>query len=99
MNLPPEVLKLLGDDATPEGAAKRHEEFAALCHRMGKFGPPSTAQGWWDYTLAAAAIRLAEADHAHNIACAGDGSQVGITQDALNEAQYAYRALRNWRKE
>ena len=98
--LPPEVIALLGDDATPEGAAKRHEEFAALCLRMVGSHRPDSALGGFDYLLAAAAIRSMESEvRCIELADAEPFDNPAHT-DALIEhdrLRNEYLALRNFR--
>lgn len=57
VDLPAEVTKLM----TPEQAARRHEEFVRLCWKHTRVDH-YTQVGFYDYSLAAAAIRLAEAN-------------------------------------
>lgn len=95
MSLPPEVLHLLGDDATPERAAERQAAFLGACLVQGEIKgqtPDVLALGAYDSAIAAAAILECEASRAYE--------RDGVLRDdrALGRAKSSYDALRNWRK-
>ena len=74
--LPPEVLKLLGDDATPERAASRMQsaadwsaKVAGARSRTGEYDASTVdAASAYSYALSAAAIRECEARRKHEAA-------------------------------
>lgn len=95
MSLPEEVLRLLGDDATPEQAVLDLEGVARDALDVGLAPTPilkMEARRAWESTLAAAAIRLAEATITDVEREGLDGGDQWIK--ALTE----YRAIRNWKK-
>jgi len=107
--LPDEVLKLLGDDATPERAASRMQsaadwsaKVAGARSRTGEYDASTVdAASAYSYALSAAAIRECEASREANAAVSeipGDPEKVDITQEALGAAMKEYDALRNCRK-
>lgn len=112
MSLPPEVLALLGDDATPERAVASftaHRDESHPCADMDA----DEALGMYQHALAAAAIRECEARRkreAAQITCEvamfsadPEGmNRLAAARDAAAKdeelAVEAYDALRNWRK-
>ena len=105
MSLPPEVLALLGDDATPEKVAYgfarlSNQELAAVADQEFVEFARLHAAASFDYALAAAAIRECEASREANAAVSeipGDLEKVDLTQAALGAAMQDYDALRNRR--
>lgn len=100
--LPPEVLKLLGDDATPERLIKHFSEHAEVClerveYEHQKSFKAFAAHDAWDYTLAASAIRAKEAAIAF-FNTADTAPDKTAKWQALRDADADYMALRNWRK-
>lgn len=103
MSLPPEVLALLGDDATPEKAIEKLDASADRNVERVRSGRPPV-DGWatkahW-MAIAAAAIRECEASREANAAVSeipGDLEKVDLTQAALGAAMQDYDALRNRR--
>lgn len=92
MTLPPELLRLLGDDATPERAA---DSFAACAGELDpRDADASDALDVWQEELAAAAIRECEARRACVIA--KDQFIEALQREA--DAAKAYDALRNWKE-
>lgn len=101
VSLPPQVLALLGDDATPETAiraASRGVEIYADRLEISK--NPLDARYAWNSALAAAAIRECEARRAWAEAseARADGPTLQARHEAHDAAWAAYDALRNWRK-
>lgn len=87
MSLPPQVLALLDDDATPEKAIKAADRGTAIYvdNLLQPYGDDNDARFAWYGMLAAAAIRECEAWRSTD-------------RTAMDRASSAYDALRNWRK-
>lgn len=97
MTLPPEVLRLLGDDATPEKVAdgfdrlSKQEADAAVDPALHDFHELHAGAAY-DYALCTAAIRECEARRARDDdPCDGDKISAAFV------AATQYDALRNWR--
>ena len=103
MTLPPEVLALLGPDATPEKAAERmngdSEWSATVARARGRISRPPDgeleARDAYDAALAAAAIRECEAQRAYLSGERAAGKSHDTIWKELNSATKAYDALRN----
>lgn len=101
MTLPPEVLRLLGDDATPEKVAdgfdrlSKQEADAAVDPALHDFHELHAGAAY-DYALCAAAIRAMEATIARQNAREGVDDVEALTSAEVN-AVNDYDALRNWR--
>lgn len=108
--LPPEVLALLGDDATPEKAAVRHAISADVALDLARGGRVHYAL--YDAAIAADAIRECEARRKHSDLSVVCSTRVlSSTPDEMRSAALArdvaateeleairhYDALRNWR--
>ena len=92
--LPDAALKLLGDDATPEMAAKLGDEGVGIYLSGGS--PASDAKYAWCSALAAAAIRAMEATLARKHAREGADDLSKLIERELETAA-DYNQLRNWR--
>lgn len=106
MNLPSEVLKLLGDDATPERAAEKLEASAirnvtrALQGFSGAEDSQWATKAHW-MAISAAAIRECEAARVANdkmMARPIDYAANDAAQLELEKRKDEYDALRNWRE-
>lgn len=94
MNLPPELLALLGPDATPERAAASFEAWASESHPDADFDADE-ALALYQQALAAAAIRECEAQRAYFSGERAAGKSHDAIWKELNSATKAYDALRN----
>lgn len=98
--LPTEVLRLLGDDATPERAIEKLEAGATRnIERVRQEWTPTVAfasKAWW-LAIAVAAIRAMEATAARERAREERDNLHDLIQAEL-KAVADYHALRDWRK-
>ena len=101
--LPPEVIALLGNDATPERAEQIISGWSTAYSRSERYGDRRDAEvalSCWSNALAAAAVRLIETERTYLDALREHAATQLLTEcrKAAVDAIAAYDALRNWRK-